>query len=83
MQRENFDVVATDGDMPHLDQCGLLFLSRAAWPHTPVIILSGGPAESSEVVTQLGAYAWIEKPYNTYVLLEIIGNAAQAAAQTT
>lgn len=83
VQREHFDVVVIDCDRPHLDGRGLLSLNRVASPPTPVIILSGGPAESSEVVTQLGAYAWVEKPYDTYVLLEIIGNAAQAAAQTT
>ncbi len=81
MQRKHFDVVVTDCDMPHLDGRELLSFSRAAWPHIPVIMLSGGPAESSEEVTRLGAYAWIEKPYDTWILLEIIGNAAYETAQ--
>lgn len=80
MQRKHFHVVVTDCNMPHLDGRELLSFSRAAWPHIPIIMLSGEPAESSDEVHQLGVYAWIEKPYDTWLLLEIIRAAARATA---
>ena len=80
MQRKHFDVVVTDCDMPHLNGRELLSFSRAAWPHIPFIMLSGEPPESSDEVHQLGAYAWVEKPYDTWLLLEIIRDAAHATA---
>lgn len=80
MQRTHFDVVVTDCDMPHLNGRDLLSVSRATWPRTPVIMLSGGPIESSEEVIHLGAYAWVSKPYDTWLLLEIIEEAAHETA---
>ncbi|MDR4479799.1 MAG: response regulator [Nitrospira sp.] len=81
MQRKHFDLVITDCEMPHLDGRELLSYSRAAWPDTPVIMLSGGPVASAEEVNRIGAYAWVEKPYDTWFLLEIIRDALPAAAK--
>ena len=80
MQRKHFDVVVTDCDMPHLNGRELLSFSRATWPQIPIIMLSGELPESSDEVHRLGAYAWIEKPYDTWLLLEIIRDAADATA---
>ena len=76
LQRRHFDVVITDCDMPHLDGRELLSLSQAAWPHLPVIMLSGERVDVSVALKQLGAYAWVTKPYDTWYLLEIIREAA-------
>lgn len=83
MQRTHFDVVVTDCDMPHLNGRELLSVSRANWPRIPIIMLSGGPTESSEEVIHLGAYAWVSKPYDTWLLLEIIQEAAYETAPGT
>ena len=76
LQRRHFDVVITDYNMPHLDGRELLSLSQAAWPHLPVIMLSGERIDVSSELKQLGAYAWVTKPYDTWYLLEIIREAA-------
>jgi DNA-binding response OmpR family regulator len=81
MQRKQFDVVVTDRDMPDLNGRELLAFGRIAWPHIPIIILSEEPAEPSDDVHALGAYAWIVKPYDTWLLLETIRNAAHVAAR--
>ena len=76
LQRRHFDVVITDCNMPHLDGREFLSLSQAAWPHLPVIMLSGERVDVSVALKQLGAYAWVTKPYDTWYLLEIIREAA-------
>ncbi len=81
MQRNQFDVVVTDCDMPYFNGRELLAFSRIAWPHIPVIILSEEPAEPSDDVHALGAYAWIVKPYDTWLLLETIRDASHVAAR--
>ena len=78
MQQKQFDVVVTDCDMPDLNGRELLAFSRVVWPHIPIIILSEGPADSSDDAHPLGAYAWIVKPYDTWLLLETIKDAAHA-----
>ncbi|HVG03071.1 MAG TPA: response regulator [Nitrospira sp.] len=83
MQRKHFDVVITDCHMPHLDGRELLSMSRAAWPHTPVIMLSGDAVEAPHRLQQLGVYAWVSKPYDTWFLLEIIRDACAAPYKTS
>ncbi len=78
MQHKQFDVVVTDCDMPYLDGRELLAFSRVVWPHLPIIMLSEELTESSDDVHPLGAYAWIVKPYDTWLLLETIKDAAHA-----
>ena len=82
MQQKYFDVMVADCDMPHLSGRELLSFSRAACPHIPIIMLLGEPAESSDDVHHLGAYAWVGKPYDTWFLLEIIRDAAHATVHT-
>jgi len=81
MLRKHFDVVVTDCHMPQLDGHELLSFSLAAWPHTPIIMLSEGQTESLDEMTRQGAYAWVKKPYDTWLLLEIIRDAALRLGQ--
>jgi DNA-binding NtrC family response regulator len=76
MQRTHFDVVVMDCHISQLDGHELLSVSHTARPHTPIIMLSEGPTESLDETTRQGAYAWVEKPYDMWLLLEIIRNAA-------
>ena len=80
MKRRHFDVVVTDYHMPRLNGMELLSLSRILWPNTPVVMISGDQADSSAMVAQPGAYAWIRKPYDTWSLLETIRDAAHPSA---
>ncbi|HXF93250.1 MAG TPA: response regulator [Nitrospiraceae bacterium] len=79
MKRRRFDVVVTDYHMPRLNGLELLMLSRVAWPDLPVVIVSGGQSDMAEIAVQRGAFAWIRKPYEGAVLLEVVNEAARRA----
>jgi DNA-binding response OmpR family regulator len=75
-----FDAVITDWDMPRLNGADFLSLSRILWPKTPVIIVSAHDAPSREGLPQ-GAFAWVNKPYDSKELLQILRAAIQTAAR--
>ena len=75
-----FDAVITDWDMPRLNGADFLSLSRIFWPKTPVIIVSAHDAPSPEGLPQ-GAFAWVNKPYDSKELLQILRAAIQTAAR--
>lgn len=79
MKRRRFDVVITDNCMPRLDGIEFLSLSRIVWPDTPVIMVSGGPPDLSAIAVQRGAYAWLHKPYEPSMLLEIVLDAVHVS----
>lgn len=81
MKRRHFDVVVTDYHMPRLDGMAFLSLSRTFWPDTPVVMVSGDHPKTSEAAIQRGAYAWIRKPYDTPILLEIVRQAANSTVR--
>jgi DNA-binding NtrC family response regulator len=70
-------VVLTDFHMPHMNGLQLLHIIRRSWPDTSVIMLSGGPTDAARVAAKLGAYAWIQKPYEVHHLLHIVGKATE------
>ncbi len=73
-----FDAVITDWDMPRLKGADFLCLSRILWPQTPVIIVSAHHASSREGLPH-GAFAWLNKPYGSDELLQILQMAIQTA----
>src|SRR4249919_2340566 len=75
-----FDAVITDWDMPRLNGADFLSLSRILWPKTPVIIVSAHDAPSRKGLPQ-GAFAWVNKPYDSKELLQILRAAIQTAAR--
>jgi CheY-like chemotaxis protein len=80
MINEAFDAVMMDWDMPRLNGADFLSLSRILWPKTPVIIVSAHHAPSREGLPQ-GAFAWVNKPYGSKELLQILRTAVQTAAR--
>lgn len=77
MQRRHFDLVLTDYHMPRLDGITFLLRSRRMWPKTPVILTSADQTDMSEIAVRNGAYAWVRKPYEMSLLLEIVREAIQ------
>jgi two-component system, chemotaxis family, chemotaxis protein CheY len=75
-----FDAVITDWNMPRLNGKDFLSLSRILWPKTPVIIVSAYHTSSREELPQ-GAFAWVNKPYGSKELLQILRAAVQTAAR--
>ena len=60
----DYDVVLTDISMPGMGGVELLGHVRQRQPHTPVIIISGiGDEGHAKGMLQLGAYAYLLKPF--------------------
>lgn len=77
MKQRRFDVVVTDYHMPRLNGLELLMLARVVRPDLPVVFVAGDPGEMADVAAQRGAFAWIRKPYEGAMLLEVINEAAR------
>jgi len=64
LEIENYDVVITDISMPGLSGVDLLKRIQLKDLDTPVIFISGKGAEGdSELLMQLGAFAYVSKPF--------------------
>jgi two-component system C4-dicarboxylate transport response regulator DctD len=71
-------ILVTDLRMDGLSGIDLLRLSHELDPELPVIIITGhGGAETAVEVTQLGAFAFIEKPFAPECLLEAVQRASE------
>jgi two-component system nitrogen regulation response regulator NtrX len=78
IKEEDFALILLDIKMPDrdgLDVLGELLLSK---PHQKVIIISGYyPKEAKEEVQKKGIYAFIEKPFTPFYLLNIVKKALE------
>ncbi len=75
------DCILLDLHMPVLDGYGALPRLREMAPNTPVVVLStASPLEAEKRVLELGAKAFIQKPYDIFSLAdqlcETLGQAA-------
>ena len=65
--------------MPRLNGMELLSMSLIEWPDTPVVMVSGENPDMSEAAVRRGAYAWLHKPYEPAILIEIVRDATRAS----
>src|SRR6266542_4095172 len=63
LELEDYDVVITDVHMPGLGGIEVLKRIREIHPNTPVIIISGTETEKEESLLEMGAFAFIHKPF--------------------
>lgn len=71
-------ILVTDLRMDGLSGIELLRLSRKLDPELPVIVITGhGDAETAVEVMQLGAFAFIEKPFEPEFLLAAVERASE------
>lgn len=74
-QKQKFDLVLTDHNMPRLDGIGLVrkLREQPAYATTPILILT---TESSDQMKQAGraagATGWLVKPFDPNRLIEVI-----------
>jgi two-component system nitrogen regulation response regulator NtrX len=63
-----------------LDGLGILERVQKKYPHVPVIMISGhGNIETAVTAIKMGAYDFIEKPFNAERLLLVLGRALENA----
>lgn len=79
LESDSYDVVLTDLSMPGLSGLELLGHVRQRQPETPVIIITGiNDAEYAKGLIQMGAFAYLLKPFR---LEQVEENVNRALAQ--
>lgn len=73
-----FDVVICDIMMPGMDGVAVLEILKKESPRVEVVMVTGYPTiDTSNRCTQLGAFAYLAKPYDLMALLAVIETAAR------
>jgi DNA-binding NtrC family response regulator len=78
MDRETFDVVLLDMDMPNVSGMDILQDMRAKGVDTPVVVLTGvSDVDPAVKAMKLGAFDYLTKPADDERLLEVLGKAME------
>ena len=73
---EEYDVVVTDYQMPGLSGLDLLEHVRNTQPETPVVLISGvSTKERAKELIQLGAFAYVVKPFTLNEIEDVVNQA--------
>ncbi|GAB4539940.1 MAG: sigma-54 dependent transcriptional regulator [Thermodesulfovibrionia bacterium] len=78
IQKEIFDLVITDLKMPRMGGLELLKAIKEVSPHTVVVIITAyGTTESAVEAMKLGAFDYIQKPFNMEDIRLVVNNAIE------
>ena len=73
LQRENFDIIMLDMDMPNVSGMDILRAMRAKGDPTPVVILTGvSDVDLAVRAMKLGAFDYLTKPVDDETLVQVI-----------
>jgi len=72
---ETYDAILTDIAMPGLTGVELLKKIQEHDSATPVILISGKGSEQAQALVDLGAFAYVTKPFNLVEIEEVIERA--------
>jgi DNA-binding NtrC family response regulator len=72
---ESYDAILTDIAMPGLTGVELLKKIQEHDSATPVILISGKGSEQAQALVELGAFAYVTKPFNLVEIEEAIERA--------
>ncbi len=76
MERDPYDIVVTDVQMPGMSGLELLDRILAAHPRFPVILCTGfGALRAAVDATKRGAFYYLQKPYDVGLLQELMATA--------
>jgi len=83
LEREKFDVILSDLDMPGNARLELLHRSRESWPDIPLVVITGAPSLPSAIESlRLGIADYLLKPVKYDELLRVVRKAlSQSGAQ--
>ncbi|MEI8014596.1 MAG: response regulator [Nitrospira sp.] len=79
-RKRHFKAVIADSHMPGLNGIEFAEFCRAAWPDTPVILLSSGRNYGPGDVGGVDAVATVDQPYEPAMLLNVLRTATQAGS---
>jgi len=78
LQRERFDIIMLDMDMPNVSGMDILRAMRAKGDPTPVVILTGvSDVDLAVRAMKLGAFDYLTKPVDDQNLLQVLENAIE------
>jgi len=78
-EKDLFDVAVVDFQMPGMDGTQVLKALKERHKYLEIIMLTGhATVESAVECTKLGAFKYLEKPYNFEKLIEVIKEAYEA-----
>jgi DNA-binding NtrC family response regulator len=78
LEREKFDVILLDLDMPNVSGMDILRSMRAKGDTTPVVVLTGvSDVDLAVRSMKLGAFDYLTKPVDDQNLLQVLGNAIE------
>jgi len=76
LMRDDIDTVITDLKMPGLDGMGLLKKLSTSHPDTPVVMITAhGSVESAVEAVKLGAFDYLEKPFEQEQIRQVVAKA--------
>jgi DNA-binding NtrC family response regulator len=76
LERETFDLVIADLNMPRMDGIELLSRIKESWPNLPVVIITGyRTVHTEKKILQKGADGFIPKPCTLKRVKEIVAAA--------
>jgi two-component system cell cycle sensor histidine kinase/response regulator CckA len=74
--RDEISLVFSDVGLPKVDGISLGLKLRELKPNLPIVLASGYPTKDfRERINQLGAQAFLSKPYNTQDILQTVRRA--------
>ncbi len=80
MEEKPFDVVISDIVLPRMDGLSVLRQTRKRWPQTKVILMTAyGSPEIKNRAHEMGAFAYIEKPFVYSTMRDLVLRALQDA----
>lgn len=83
LEREAFDVVLSDVQMPGIGGLGLLRAVRARKVELPVILVTGNPnPETESTALEQGAFHYLTKPVAPALLDEVVSDAADSSRRS-
>lgn len=72
LQRQRFDLLIADKNLPGIDGLEVLRLARPQYPNLQAILITGFPTpETREQATAIGVHAFVTKPFGILEIVEI------------